>query len=46
MDDGRIIKVCIDECGDKQFASLLFDITGWIESQPRILCKLFTKPPK
>ena len=32
MEDGRIIKVCIDECGDKQFASLLFDITGWIES--------------
>lgn len=30
MEDGRIIKVCIDECGDKQFASLLFDITGWI----------------
>lgn len=30
MEDGRLIKICLDECGDKQFLSLLFDITGWI----------------
>ena len=29
---GELIKVCIDECADKQIVSLLFDITGWIEN--------------
>ena len=32
MEDGRLVKVCIDECSNKHFASLLFDITGWIEN--------------
>ena len=32
MEDGSLIKVCIEEDGYKQFVSLVFDITGWIKN--------------